>query len=58
MRILHPGMILLVKALLHPRPGRNTIREWLSANVCRCTGYQMIVEAVEEAARLMEGARR
>jgi aerobic carbon-monoxide dehydrogenase small subunit len=55
-----PGMILLVKALLarHPHPGRNTIREWLSANVCRCTGYQMIVEAVEEAAHVMEEARR
>jgi carbon-monoxide dehydrogenase small subunit len=46
------GMILLTKALLaaHPRPDRATIVRWLGANVCRCTGYQMIVEAVEDAA--------
>ena len=55
-----PGMILLAKALLaaNPSPDRATIREWLSANVCRCTGYQMIIEAVEDAARrIREGAR-
>jgi carbon-monoxide dehydrogenase small subunit len=46
------GMILLTKALLaaHSRPDRATIVRWLGANVCRCTGYQMIVEAVEDAA--------
>ena len=50
-----PGMILLAKALLaaNPTPDRATIRDWISANVCRCTGYQMIVEAVEDAARRM-----
>jgi aerobic carbon-monoxide dehydrogenase small subunit len=32
-------------------PDRATIRDWLSANICRCTGYQMIIEAVEDAAR-------
>lgn len=55
-----PGMILLAKALLaaNPSPDRATIRDWLSANVCRCTGYQMIIEAVEDAARrLREGTR-
>jgi carbon-monoxide dehydrogenase small subunit len=55
-----PGMILLAKALLaaNPAPDRATIRDWLSANVCRCTGYQMIIEAVEDAARrIREGAR-
>ncbi|MFO0987230.1 MAG: (2Fe-2S)-binding protein [Alphaproteobacteria bacterium] len=55
-----PGMILSAKALLarNPAPDRAAIRDWLSANVCRCTGYQMIVEAVEDAARrLREGAR-
>lgn len=48
-----PGMILLTRALLtrNRDPDRATIREWVSANVCRCTGYQMIVEAVEDAAR-------
>jgi len=47
------GMILLTKALLaaDPRPDRATIVRWLGANVCRCTGYQMIVEAIEDAAR-------
>jgi carbon-monoxide dehydrogenase small subunit len=53
-----PGMILLTKALLdaHPDPDRATIRAWLSANICRCTGYAMIVEAVEDAARRLREA--
>jgi aerobic carbon-monoxide dehydrogenase small subunit len=52
-----PGMILSVKALLarHPDPGEPLIRQWLSANICRCTGYQMIVEAVRAAARARAG---
>jgi len=52
------GMILLTKALLdhNPNPSRDEIIEWLSSNVCRCTGYAMIVEAVEDAARRI-GAR-
>jgi carbon-monoxide dehydrogenase small subunit len=51
------GMILLTRALLaaHPRPDRETIVRWLGANICRCTGYQMIVEAVEQAARRTGG---
>jgi aerobic carbon-monoxide dehydrogenase small subunit len=51
-----PGMILLTKALLdrNPRPDRATIKSWIGANICRCTGYKMIFEAVERAA----GARR
>jgi CO/xanthine dehydrogenase Mo-binding subunit/aerobic-type carbon monoxide dehydrogenase small subunit (CoxS/CutS family) len=46
-----PGMILLAEALLerHPDPGRDQIRGWMSANVCRCTGYQVIEEAVVKA---------
>jgi carbon-monoxide dehydrogenase small subunit len=50
-----PGMILTVEALLreHPDPDEATIREWLSGNICRCTGYQMIVEAVQAAAAAM-----
>jgi carbon-monoxide dehydrogenase small subunit len=49
-----PGMILSVKALLarHPDPDEALIRQWLSANICRCTGYQMIIEAVLAAARM------
>jgi carbon-monoxide dehydrogenase small subunit len=48
-----PGMILLAKALLasNPRPTREEIVAWMSSGLCRCTGYQMIVEAVEIAAR-------
>jgi aerobic-type carbon monoxide dehydrogenase small subunit (CoxS/CutS family) len=48
-----PGMILSVKALLdhHCDPDETTIRQWLSANICRCTGYQMIIEAVRAAAK-------
>lgn len=45
-----PGMILGAIDLLrrHPRPGREEIREGLSGNLCRCTGYQKIVDAVEK----------
>jgi aerobic carbon-monoxide dehydrogenase small subunit len=48
-----PGMIMLTRALLtrYRAPDRATIRDWLSSNVCRCTGYQMIIEAVEDAAQ-------
>ena len=47
------GMILLTKALLasDENPDRATIVEWLSSNVCRCTGYAQIIAAVEDAAR-------
>jgi carbon-monoxide dehydrogenase small subunit len=47
------GMILLTKALLahHQNPDRATIVEWLSSNVCRCTGYAQIIKAVETAVR-------
>jgi carbon-monoxide dehydrogenase small subunit len=46
-----PGMILSAVALLarHPDPDEALIREWLGANICRCTGYRMIVEAVRAA---------
>jgi len=48
-----PGMILAAKELLDstPRPSRDAIRHGLEGNLCRCTGYQHIVEAVEHAAR-------
>ncbi|MCD6304830.1 MAG: (2Fe-2S)-binding protein [Deltaproteobacteria bacterium] len=47
-----PGMILAALRLLrqNPRPTRREIREGISGNLCRCTGYQMIVDAVEAAA--------
>ena len=48
-----PGMILLARALLddNSSPVRNEIREWMGANICRCTGYEMIIDAVEDAAK-------
>jgi len=47
-----PGMILSAKALLdtNPAPGVGEIEEALSGNICRCTGYSKIVEAVQLAA--------
>lgn len=47
-----PGFLLTVKALLreNPRPEEQEIREWISGNLCRCTGYQNIVAAVQRAA--------
>ncbi len=46
------GVLLTAKALLEdqPRPDRGEIREALSGNLCRCTGYQQIIDSVEAAA--------
>lgn len=46
-----PGILVTAKALLegNAHPSRDEIREALSGNLCRCTGYQQIFEAVEEA---------
>ena len=53
-----PAMLLTAAALLkeNPAPTRPEIREYLSGNFCRCTGYQAIVDAVEAAAPKMKGA--
>ena len=53
-----PGMVLTAKALLDrvPHPSEEEIRAALSGNLCRCTGYQFIVEAVERAAELRSEA--
>jgi aerobic carbon-monoxide dehydrogenase small subunit len=53
-----PGMILTAKALLdrNPNPGDSEIREALSGVLCRCTGYQKIIQAVRRAARKIRGA--
>ena len=50
-----PGIILTAKALLdeNPTPTREEIRQSLSGNLCRCTGYTKIIEAVELAAKEM-----
>ncbi|HUD23398.1 MAG TPA: (2Fe-2S)-binding protein [Acidobacteriaceae bacterium] len=48
--ICTPGMILAAQQLLtlHPRPTMDQIREGLAGNLCRCTGYQRIFEAVKQ----------
>ena len=53
-----PGMILSAKAYLdgEPRPTEVQVREALSGNLCRCTGYQKIVDAVLAASERMAGA--
>jgi aerobic-type carbon monoxide dehydrogenase small subunit (CoxS/CutS family) len=51
-----PGILMTAKALLErePNPSRERIREAISGNLCRCTGYQQIYEAIEAAAQVME----
>ncbi len=51
--ICTPGFIVATKALLdkHPNPDETTIRYWLAGNLCRCTGYDKIVRAVQDAAK-------
>ncbi len=48
-----PGILHTVKALLSecPNPTEQKIREWISGNLCRCTGYQNIVTAIQRAAK-------
>ncbi len=55
-----PGMIMAAKALLdrHPSPGREEVIDSLSANLCRCTGYVSILEAVKEASRILRGEKK
>ncbi|MBI2092831.1 MAG: (2Fe-2S)-binding protein [Deltaproteobacteria bacterium] len=50
-----PGMVLTAKALLdkNPKPAREEIKKAFVANLCRCTGYQQIFEAVELASKKM-----
>jgi len=52
-----PGMLMIAADLLVRRevPSREAIREALSGNYCRCTGYQSIVDAIEEVARARHG---
>src|SRR4030081_2330751 len=55
-----PGMILASVELLrtNPNPSQMEIRQGLSGNLCRCTGYQHIVQAVEYAAKKMKSRKR
>lgn len=54
-----PGMVLSAKALLDKNlsPNRSEIREAISGNLCRCTGYNKIVNAVEKAAKDLQGGK-
>ena len=53
-----PGMIMSAVDLLrvNPTPDERDIREWLAGNLCRCTGYQNIIKAVDAAASEMRSA--
>ena len=55
--ICTPGFLMAAKALLdeNPDPTETEIRFWLAGNLCRCTGYDKIVRAVQDAAAEMRG---
>ncbi len=55
--ICTPGFLIAAKALLevNPDPTETEIRFWLAGNLCRCTGYDKIVRAVQDAAAEMRG---
>ena len=55
--ICTPGILIAARSLLerNPDPTEEEVRYWLAGNLCRCTGYQKIVEAVFDAAREMRG---
>ena len=52
-----PGMIMAAQSLLivNPNPTEEDIREAISGNICRCTGYNMIIDAIKMAAEQGEG---
>lgn len=56
--ICTPGFLVAAKALLErdPDPSETEIRYWLAGNLCRCTGYDKIVRAVQKAAAEMRAA--
>ncbi len=53
--ICTPGIVVAAKALLekNPNPNETEIRYWLAGNLCRCTGYDKIVRAVQDAAKTL-----
>ncbi len=55
-----PAMVLVAHALLagNPEPTRNEIVDAISGNICRCTGYTQIIEAIALAAERLRGANR
>ena len=52
-----PGMLLTAKTLLDKNltPTRSEIRKAIAGNLCRCTGYKQVVDAIEHAAKVMSG---
>jgi aerobic-type carbon monoxide dehydrogenase small subunit (CoxS/CutS family) len=50
-----PGMVMTAKALLeqNPAPSRDEVVHWLEGSICRCTGYEPIVDAILDAAEAM-----
>jgi carbon-monoxide dehydrogenase small subunit len=56
--ICTPGILVAAKALLdrNPDPSETEVRYWLAGNLCRCTGYDKIVRAVQDAAAKMRSA--
>lgn len=56
--ICTPGILVAAKALLakNPNPTEVEIRYWLAGNLCRCTGYDKIIRAIQDAAAEMRGA--
>ena len=55
-----PGVIMTAKALLdkNPNPTREQIKEATAGNLCRCTGYQQITDAIEDAARQLREEKK
>jgi carbon-monoxide dehydrogenase small subunit len=56
--ICTPGVLVAAKSLLerNPDPTETEVRYWLAGNLCRCTGYNKIIEAVLDAAAEMRGS--
>jgi carbon-monoxide dehydrogenase small subunit len=56
--ICTPGILVAAKALLdqNPDPTDTELRYWLAGNLCRCTGYDKIIAAVQDAAKVMRAA--
>jgi carbon-monoxide dehydrogenase small subunit len=56
--ICTPGVVVAAKALLehNPNPTEHEIRYWMSGNLCRCTGYDKIVRAIQDAATVLAKA--
>ncbi len=58
--ICTPGFLVAAKALLdkNPNPTEHEIRYWMAGNLCRCTGYEKILDAVQDAAAELRSARK